>query len=226
VRVDVGNANGRAFHPAGPSPWRRPGIVSGPDGALFLASRRGTDYNHAQVQRSQAMLRVVLAIVVVLLGFGAVTPQPASAVKDWNRTDDTMAAAVGLHAGKIGGTGLAFVVPLTWFIHAQFAGGVWNTEGDHRYNVGLEFHYLLRQDPKLRLFLIAGAAYYSHDEQVNQADGTQDWNLDKSTNAGFGVGVERLIGDRWALKLDLDFTYEGDDGDIRPWPQAGLFFYW
>ena len=67
---------------------------------------------------------------------------------------------------------------------------------------------------------------YSHDEQVKRDDGTQGWDLSKSANAGFGVGVERLIGDRWALKLDLDFTYEGDDGDIRPWPQAGLFFYW
>ncbi len=172
------------------------------------------------------MPRVLLAFAIVVLGSGVATPPAALAVKDWNRTDDAMTHAVGLHAGKIGGTGLAFVVPVTWFIHAQVAGGVWNTEGDHRYNLGLEFHYLLRQDPKLRLFLVAGAAYYSHDEQVNRDDGTQGWDLEKSANAGFGVGVERLIGDRWALKLDLDFTYEGDDGDIRPWPQAGLFFYW
>jgi hypothetical protein len=168
------------------------------------------------------MPRLLLAMIVVL-GFCSALPQSALAVKDWNRTDDTMAYAVGLHAGKTGGTGLAFVLPLTWYVHAQVAGGVWNTEGDHRYNLGLEFHYLLRQDPKLRLFLVAGAAYYSHDAQV---DGTEDWDLDKSTNAGFGVGVERLIGDRWAVKADLAFTYEGDDGDIRPWPQAGLFFYW
>ena len=39
-------------------------------------------------------------------------------------------------------------------------------------------------------------------------------------------GGEGSLASRWALKLDLDFTYEGDDGDIRPWPQAGLFFYW
>ncbi len=153
------------------------------------------------------MPRLAAASVVLAVGVLAGLPDVASAVKDWNRTDDAMTHAVGLHAGQIGGTGLAFVLPLTWFIHAQVAGGVWNTEGDHRYNVGLELHYLLRQDPKLRLFLLAGAAYYSHDEQVNRPDGTQDWDLEKSTNAGFGVGIERLIGDRWALKLDLDFTY-------------------
>ncbi len=172
------------------------------------------------------MPRLWAAGVVLAVGMLAGWPSAASAVKDWNRTDDAMGYAVGLHAGQIGGSGLAFVVPVTWFIHAQVAGGVWNTEGDHRYNVGLEFHYLLRQDPKLRLFIVAGAAYYSHDEQVTLDDGTQDWVLDQNTNAGFGVGIERLIGDRVALKLDLDFTYEGDDGDIRPWPQAGLFFYW
>jgi hypothetical protein len=164
----------------------------------------------------------VVLTAAILVGW----PTTASAVKDWNRTDDAMAYAVGLHVGKTGGTGLAFVIPANWFVHVQTTGGVWNTEGDHRYNVGLEIHYLLRQDPKLRLYLVAGGAYYSHDKQVNRTDGTQGWDLDKSANAGFGVGVERLVGDRWAVKADLDFTYEGDDGDIRPWPQLGLFFYW
>jgi hypothetical protein len=172
------------------------------------------------------MSRVMLAGVAVVLGFGAGIPPAALAVKDWNNTEDPMVYAVGLHAGKIGGTGLAFVIPATWFLQTQVAGGIWNTQDSHRYNVGLEFHYLLRQDPKLRLFLVAGAAYSSHDQRVTRPDATRGWDLDKSTSAGFGVGVERLIGDRWAVKLDLDFTYDGDDGDVRPWPQAGVFFYW
>lgn len=163
---------------------------------------------------------------VLALGALAGWPAGASAVKDWNRTDDAMTHAVGLHAGKIGGTGLAFVVPATWYVQVQVAGGIWNNHDDHRYNLGAEVHWLLRQDPVLRLYLVTGVGYYAHDQRVVHDDGSDDWNLDKSLNAGFGVGVERLIGDRWALKADLDFTYEGKDDDIQPWPQVGLLFYW
>jgi hypothetical protein len=172
------------------------------------------------------MSRLGVVGAVLVVGVLAGLPATASAVKDWNRTDDSLTYAVGLHAGKIGGTGLAFIVPANWFVHVQMTGGIWRTEADHRYNLGVELHYLLRQDPKLRLYLVTGVAYYSHDKKREILGGGEDWALDKSTNAGFGVGIERLIGDRIAVKADLDFTYEGDSGDIRPWPQLGLFFYW
>ena len=43
-------------------------------------------------------------VVVVLLTALAV---PALAAPDWNRVDDPLKGGIGLHAGKIGGSGLA-----------------------------------------------------------------------------------------------------------------------
>jgi hypothetical protein len=34
------------------------------------------------------------------------------------------------------------------------------------------------------------------------------------------------VGQRWAVKIDADFTYDGDDETLTLWPQGGLMFYW
>ncbi len=151
---------------------------------------------------------------------------PANAVPDWNRLDDPLEGGIGLHAGRIGGTGLAFKWPLRWWLQLQGAGGILNTDANRRHNFGLELQYLLRQDARLRLFLVSGVGYYYHSERERPAGGAEFWRRRKTWNSGFGVGVERLMGERWALKFDVDFTYRDDKGSITLWPQAGLFFYW
>jgi hypothetical protein len=145
---------------------------------------------------------------------------PASAAPDWNRLDDTLEGGIGLHAGLIGGSGLAFKYPIKWWLQFQVAGGIWNTEDNQRHNVGFEVQYVLRQDPRLRLFLLAGAGYYHHRKLEEDA-----W-LKTSWNKGFGVGIERLMGERWSFKVDVSFTHRQDKESIAPWPQAGIFFYW
>jgi hypothetical protein len=40
------------------------------------------------------------------------------------------------------------------------------------------------------------------------------------------VGVEWLLGERWAVKADADFTWQDQDDSVTVWPQAGLLFYW
>lgn len=161
-----------------------------------------------------------LAIALALL-----LQAPASATPDWNRLDDPLVSGVGLHVGKIGGTGLAFKYPPVWFLQFQAAGGLWHTTNHQRHNLGLEAHYLLRQDPRWRFFLLAGLGYSNHRERVEDASG-HHWNDNPNWNSGFGVGLEYLKGDRWSVQVDLDFTYQDDDSSITVWPQAGLFFYW
>jgi hypothetical protein len=174
---------------------------------------------------------VAPALLALLVGLGATAPGPATAPAagaepDWNRLDDPLAGGIGLHAGQIGGMGLAFKWPLRWYLQVQVAGGIWNTEDDHRHNVGLELQYLLRQDPRLRLFLLTGLGYFAHDERGRHENGEEFWRQDSSWNTGFGVGVEYLLGQRWAVKIDADFTYQSDDETVTLWPQAGLMFYW
>ena len=164
----------------------------------------------------------VVALAVMLVTMTV----PAAAAPDWNRIDDPMQGGLGLHAGKIGGSGLAFKWPLQWFLQVQVAGGIWNGEEDKRHDFGVELQYLLRQDPKLRLYLMTGAGYYYHKQQERHTSGEEFWETDDSWNTGFGVGVERLVGERWSLKMDLDFTYQTDDDTVKLWPQAGVFFYW
>jgi hypothetical protein len=161
-------------------------------------------------------------IVVGLLLAAAAQGAPG----DWNRVDDPMQGAVGLHLGKIGGTGLAFKGPILWFLQLQVAGGIWNTRDDRRHDIGAELQYILRQDPSLRLFLLGGVAYDYHKDRQRHENGEEFWRTRTHANYGFGVGIEKLIGERWAVKTDLDFTIEGDTDNVRPWPQIGLFFYW
>jgi hypothetical protein len=161
-----------------------------------------------------------LAIVAVLvLTTGAIGAEP-----DWNRLDDPLVGAVGLHAGKMGGTGLSFKWPLVWYLQLQGTGGLWHTGDDKRHNVGLEIQYLLRQDPRLRFYLASGWSYSNHQEKVSGTD--DDWRGDPDWNAGFGVGFEYLMGARWSVKSDVDFTYQRDKDSITIWPQLGLYFYW
>jgi hypothetical protein len=151
---------------------------------------------------------------------------PAAAVPDWNRVDDPMMGGIGLHAGKIGGSGLAIKYPLAWFLQVQLAGGIWRTTDDRWNNLGLELQYILRQDPRLRLFLVGGVARYHDEDRKEDPELGEYWEKSTDWNAGFGVGVEWLLGERWAVKGDVDFTWQDDDDSITVWPQAGLMFYW
>ena len=168
------------------------------------------------------MLRMVMAALLLAVLWTV----PASALQDWNRIDDPMKSGIGLHVGKIGGSGLALKVPLKWYLQFQVAGGIWRTSSTRWSNMGFELQYILRQDPKLRLYLVTGVAFYNDQSNETTEDGTQYWLNDKEWNAGFGVGAERLIGERFAFKVDIDFTYQDKDESITIWPQAGLLFYW
>lgn len=159
------------------------------------------------------LLAIALAAALISL-----LPADAAAVRDWNRSDDPMRGALGLHLGKVGGVGLAYKYPTAWWLYLQVAGGIWHSGGDERHNVGAELQYLLRQDDHLRLYLAAGAAWFHH------RDG-EEAEAEDNLNTGFGVGVELLQWDRISLQIEGDFTHEGRDGDIVFFPQAGIFFY-
>lgn len=168
-------------------------------------------------------VRWALAALALLL---IVSAMPARAAEpDWNRLDDPLQGGIGLHVGKLGGTGLAFKWPLLWYLQLQVAGGLWHTEDDQRHNIGVEMQYLLRQDPRLRFFLVGGWSYNNHRERIDEPSG-DDWREDPAWNAGAGVGLEYLMGSRWSLKGDLDFTYQEEKDSITIWPQVGVFFYW
>ncbi|MBD3222456.1 hypothetical protein GF314_14570 [bacterium] len=164
-----------------------------------------------------------LAATVLMIGLAPATA--AAAEPDWNRLDDPLQGGIGIHAGHIGGTGLAFKWPLRWYLQLQVAGGLWHTDDSQLHNIGVELQYLLRQDPRLRLFLLTGWRYANDRDKVTDAAG-ESWEDDAGWATGFGVGVEYLIGMRWSVKADVDFTYRQSEESITLWPQAGLFFYW
>ena len=140
---------------------------------------------------------------------------------DWNQADDTLASAVGVHYGHMGGQGLAFNIPLKWFLYLQGAGGIWHSNDDKRHNMGASLHYLLRQDQRVRLYLTTGLGYFYHKEIVSE-----EWEIEENWNSGAGIGVEYLAGKRWSWQIDLAFIHESEDGDIKLFPQVALFYYW
>ncbi len=167
--------------------------------------------------------RVVLicTLLFCLLGAG-----PVAALQDWNRVDDPMKGALGLHLGKLGGVGLAYKYPPVWWLNFQVAGGIWNTSDHKRHNVGVELQYLLRQDDRVRLFIAGGLGYFYHKARRDDPpEGEEDFRVSDSLNTGLGVGIEWLWTSRVSLQVELDFTHEGNDGDTKVWPQAGLFYY-
>ena len=50
--------------------------------------------------------------------------------------------------------------------------------------------------------------------------------VDRFGFAGAGVGLEYMMGRRWSLQAEGDFTYFGDSGDIKVIAQAGIYYYW
>lgn len=159
------------------------------------------------------------ALLVLLVGFLGQAVLPAAGVAqqpDWNRLDDPLYEALGVHLGMMSGTGLAYKFPVKWWLYGQVAGGIWNSSNDKRHNIGFESQYILRQDQRHRLFISAGFGHYYHKE-----DGRTKDNL----NAGFGVGLESLRWERASIQVELNFTYRGDEEDMRLYPQVGAFFY-
>jgi len=168
-------------------------------------------------------MRTVTAVALLAAGL-LIAAAPAGA-RDWNRTDDPMLDAVGLHAGKIGGVGLAFKFPVQWWLYGQVAGGIWHA-GDHRrHNVGFQFQYVMRQDRRTRVYLAAGLGYFHHREKLAVVGGGETYEKHNTWNSGFGVGLETLRGERWSLQIEGDFTHESDDDSFIFFPQIGAFYY-
>ena len=182
------------------------------------------------IRRPLSMLFSVIlplgaAVILVLLGAGTASAQ-YDGQPDWNRADDTLAGGLGVHYGKLGGHGLAFRLPVQWWLYAQVAGGVWHTQDRKQHNLGLEMNYLLRQDQRLRLYLAAGAAFF-YDRQKDDTAGLPDaWITQEDWNVGGGVGVEVLQGQRWSFQIEADFVHDGRSQDTKLLPQAGIYFYW
>lgn len=183
--------------------------------------------------RPGARRRALPAFTLAILATAAVLSAPSAADaafrgdgRDWNRGGDTLTGAVGLHYGKIGGTGLSFRLPVEWFLYAQAAGGIWHTGDDQRHNLGLQLHYLLRQDSHLRLFTAVGTAFYYHREKTGTGPDGDIFRADTDWNYGAGVGIEVLQGARWAWLLEMDFVHEERTGNTTVSPQLGVSYYW
>jgi len=173
--------------------------------------------------RDPARARRALAGAFAALILVAVAPgAPAQSVRDWNDTADPLQGALGLHYGKIGGHGLAFRLPVRWWLYLQLAGGLWHTQDRRQHDYGFNLNYLLRQDRTLRLFLGGGGAYF-YDDRRNDAG---VWTKETNWNWGAGVGIEILQGRRWSWKVEGDFIRYGNSGDIKITPQVGVFYYW
>ena len=164
-----------------------------------------------------------LVLAMCLLGIlDTDTLAQSGPLPDWNRENDTLEGALGLHAGNVGGHGLSFRVPLKWYLYGQISGGVWSDSDDRYRNFGLQLHYLLRQDDRLRLFLSGGLGNFYHDEKT----GPDQWEDANHWNTGAGVGIEFLQGVRWSWLAELDFVHEGEDDQVKVFPQLGIYYYW
>ncbi|MBC8424053.1 hypothetical protein H8E07_08005 [bacterium] len=157
--------------------------------------------------------RTLLIGLLLLAAASSATAQ----VRDWNRVDDPLYEAIGMHMGLSGGFGLSYKFPIQWWLYGQVAGGIWNNKDDNRHNGGVSLQYILRQSGRDKLYLGAGLAHFYHKEN----DRTKD-----HINLGFGVGLERLMGERTAVQVEAVFTSRGDDeNSLMIFPQVGVHYY-
>jgi len=171
------------------------------------------------------VLAAVFAAIVVFLAPGPARAE-RGAVPDWNDPADPLLSAVGLHYGRIGGHGLAFRLPLKWWLYFQAAGGLWHTADHKQHDLGFELNYILRQDQTLRLYLAAGAGWFYDRKMTGTNNGIDVWEEHSHWNSGFGVGVELLRGRRWSVQIEGDFMHDGKSGDTKVTPQFGVYYYW
>ncbi len=166
---------------------------------------------------------LALALLILLPTYSQAKPKVDP---DWNVKPDLMESAIGLHYGKLAGHGVSFRYPLAWWLYAQVGGGIWHTSENQRHNVGFELNYILRQDKNLRLFMGAGIGYFFHRELVHDSGDTEIWNKSKDYNLGAGIGIEYLMGVRWALQGELNFIHTSENDHIKVAPQLGIHYYW
>jgi len=154
-----------------------------------------------------------LLTLILTLGLTGTDCQAQADTRDWNQDYDPYFGALGLNFGASSGSGLAFRWPALRQTMFTATGAAWGKSGELQWNFGLEAHYILRQAGRTRLFVGPSSAYYQLDD-----DGI--WNI------GGGVGLEILLWPRWALKMDVSFTWLGEEEAVYPLPQAGLLYYW
>ncbi len=181
-------------------------------------------YRLSRPGRGLALLLLLIFATLLVLPTPARAQSPKR--RDWNDAQDSMKSAIGLHYGKLAGHGLSFRFPIRWWLYAQVGGGIWHTSEDEKHNLGFELNYILRQDDQLRLYLGAGSGYFYHRELIDNSSSQEVWVKSKNWNVGAGVGLEYLMGVRWALQAELDFVHTGENGNIKVAPQVGLHFYW
>lgn len=156
----------------------------------------------------------LLTAAAVLLGLGVPLAGAQQPTGNWNQDYDPHVAAIGLGLGFTSGTGLGLRWPALPQTMMGVMGGVWGSSNDLAWNIGTDLHYILRQAGRIRFYTGPALALYSDDEDDN-AD----------VNVSIGVGLEILLRPRMSAKLDIGFTYFGDDDNIYPMPQASVFFY-
>jgi len=178
----------------------------------MIRMSRNTEVSRMSFSKSTA-LKLLIA-TVLLFTFAS---QAAAQTRDWNRVDDPLYEAIGLNMGLASGVGLSYKFPIKWWLYGQVAGGIWNNKDDNRHNVGFSLQYILRQNGRDKLFLSGGAAHYYHKEKGR----TQD-----HVNTGFGVGMERLMGERTAIQVEAVFTYRGNATEsLMVFPQVGVHYF-
>jgi hypothetical protein len=157
-----------------------------------------------------------LRSILFTLGLALLLVVPAAAQsqgRDWSQARDPYVGGIGLNLGASAGSGLAFRWPALRQTMFTLSGAAWGKSGEVQWDLGLESHYVLRQAGATRLFVGPSAAFYQFDDH-------SDWNV------GAGVGIEQLMWSRWALKVDLSFTWLSGESALYPLPQVGLLYYW
>ncbi len=179
-----------------------------------------------KIMKSKLATALIVLLVFSSSSFLTADSFGQSVASDWNRGQDTLEGALGLHYGKLGGHGLAFRLPIKWYLYFQTAGGIWHTQDRERHNIGAELHYILRQDTRTRIFLAAGLAYFYDNEKTGTSGGSDIWQTNNNWNTGLGVGMEFLQGRRWSIQGELDFVRDGSSDNITLAPQVGIYYYW
>lgn len=164
--------------------------------------------------RRRASRAVALASALLALFLVESSPCAAQSKYDWNQPGDPYVAAIGLQAGWATGTGLSVRWPAFRQIMMGVTGAVYRKDDQTRWNLGVEFNLVLRQQGRVRLY--TGPAFAIVES------GDPD---DPHWNASYAVGVEYLLWERVALKGDIGFVYRSEKDELLPLPQGGIFFY-
>ena len=128
--------------------------------------------------------------------------------------------AVGLHASRVSGAGIAGRLALPRGFTFQLATFVITLGKYTHFNIGAEGQYAFIRDRDSRFYTLLGAGFYTSTQDGREGNVIRD-----PFAMEFGFGYEYFTSRNFVIALSGGISWFPETAKVYPLPQIGAFFY-